>query len=140
MAPREKKQEPSPPIEHVPEEQALEESPPASAKNIPRPAGKLPTASQKKVARLTVELIGGAGSLPTLDEIDNRQQVKDSEEHFPLLTVIAAILRKNDGRMVIGELAPEITKHWNRSLPGSPYSLEEFVYMVTRNADNLRVS
>jgi hypothetical protein len=118
---------------------ADDEQTPASARNIARPATSLPTHVQKKLSKMTVTLLADITSVSNLDQIDKINKL-DSQTRTPILSVILAIVAKSGGQIQLDELAALVPKHWNRPLPASPYTLEEFIYMIVRNSDSLRVS
>ncbi|AFM23997.1 hypothetical protein [Desulfomonile tiedjei] len=111
----------------------------ASAKDIPRPTTTLTTHVKGKVGKMTVSLLADASSVLSLEEVDRINQ-SPGEARTPVLSVIQALLAKSGGTMQIESLVPEVKKHWNRLFPTSPYSPEEFIYIIVRNSDNLRVS
>jgi hypothetical protein len=114
---------------------------PASAKNIPRPATVLPAGSAKKVGKMTVSLLGQTTSpYLSLEEIEKLNQTAGADARTPLLTIIIALVNKAGGRTTVEEIAAEAGKYWNRSFPAGPYTPEEFIYMMARNSDYLRVS
>jgi hypothetical protein len=56
-----------------------------------------------------------------------------------LITVIQAVLAKAGGTMNLEDLTAQTLKHWNRPLPTSPYTPEQFIYVMARNSDNIRI-
>ncbi len=144
MAGKEKK---SNPPENAPTEGKGEESyeeflekPLASAKNIAKPGTALPVFPYKKLSKVTVSYLGDPAGAPDIDDLDKINKASDGETRTPLHTVILALVAKAGGKIQLDDLASQVPKHWNRPLPGAPYTLEEFVYMIVGNSDNLRVS
>jgi hypothetical protein len=113
---------------------------PASARNIAGPATSLAAPPKENVGKLIVELLVDPLSAPTLEELEKITKRPESQGRAPLMTVIQAVLRQHGGAMPMDELAAQVKKHWNRTLPASPYTLEEFMYVVLKNADSVRVS
>lgn len=112
----------------------------ASARDIPRPATSLPGMPAKGVGKLIVSLLGDASLMPELEEVAGINEEPGREGRTPVMTVILAILKKNGGSMRIEELAVQTRTYWNRPFPASPYTPEEFIYVLVRNSDDLRVS
>jgi hypothetical protein len=131
------KVEPEDPVQEELDEQQAGE--PASARNIAGPTTSLAFPPKENVGKLVVELLADPLSVPALEELEKIAKGPESQGRAPLMTVIQAVLRQHGGGMTISELAAQVKKHWNRTLPASPYTLEEFMYVVVRNADSLRV-
>lgn len=112
----------------------------ASARDIPRPSTSLVSRPEKDVSKLMVSLLGDASLIPDLEEIAAINEDPGREGRTPVMTVIHSILKKNGGSMRIGELAVQTRTYWNRPFPASPYTPEEFIYVLVRNSDDLRVS
>lgn len=106
---------------------------------IPRPATSLDSPPKGDIGRFTVMLLGDVSSAPVLEEIEQANKYATSDARTPLMSVILAILAKNGGTMLVEDLAAQVGQYWNRSLPTSPFTLVEFVYVLVRSADNLRV-
>ncbi len=117
----------------------LEAEPLATAKDIKRPTTSLPTSPKRDVAGLSVSLLSNISLGPSLDEIDKVNLRGDKETRTPIATVIEAVLGAHGGTMRLGELAREVAKHWNRPLPGGPYSADEFIYLVVKDSDRVRI-
>jgi hypothetical protein len=113
--------------------------PAASAINISRPKTNLAVPATSKLGKHVVSLLIESSSIPSLDELD-RVNRAESGANTPLMSVILAIIAKAGGSITIEELAPQVKKAWNRQLPSSPYNLEEFIYLIVRNSDSLRVT
>jgi len=140
--PSETKVSPPPPggdqaEEEMNEEQAAE---PASAVNMPRPATSLAVPSKNNLGGVKVGLLVDPLSVPSLEDLEKIRKASDGSGRVPLMTVIHAVLKENGGNMSLADLAVQVKENWNRPLPATPYSLEEFVYVMVRNADNVRVS
>jgi hypothetical protein len=76
---------------------------------------------------------------PSLDDVA-RMNEQVGEPRTPLMAVIQAVIAGEGGTMSIRDLAAQVRKHWNRPFPTSPYTPEEFIYVVVRNSDDLRVN
>jgi N-acetyl-beta-hexosaminidase len=99
----------------------------------------LPMALKKDVGDLTVALIGLAVDAPDLEEVVKINSREDGGAKTPLMTVIKAMLKRNGNRMKIKELARGAEENWRRPFPTSPYGREEFIFMMTRNSDSLKI-
>lgn len=106
---------------------------------IPRPTTVLETPPKGKIGKFTVSLLYDSTAIPSLEDIEKINQSGRGEVRTPLMTVVEAIVAKHGGSMLLEELAGEIVKYWNRPLPTTPYSLIEFVYVLVKGSDNLRV-
>ncbi|HMK37649.1 MAG TPA: hypothetical protein VK463_21430 [Desulfomonilaceae bacterium] len=118
----------------------IESLPLATARAIPRPRTSLAVPPTGKMGKLTVSLLGTISSVPTLEDVEKVNKAPGSQARTPLMTVIAAIVAKSGGSMPLEDLCAQIPKYWNRPLPATPYTLEEFVYVIVRNSDGLRIS
>jgi len=112
----------------------------ASAIGISRPATRLATPPTGDIAKVTVSLVGGAEMAPQLEEITRINQGPSKATRTPVMTVIEAVLARAGGSMSLGDLTSEVQRYWNRPFPGSPYSAEEFVYMMASHSYRVRVS
>jgi hypothetical protein len=117
----------------------LETYEPASARNIPRPGTTLASLPKTKIGKLTVSLLGDVASVPSLEDVEKLNQEPLSHGKAPLMTVIQAVLAKAGGTMNLEELTVKTLKYWNRPLPTTPYTPEQLIYVMVRNADSLRV-
>jgi hypothetical protein len=106
---------------------------------IPRPATSLDSPPKGEIGKFTVMLLSDISSAPVLEEIEQVNKHASSQARTPLMTVVLAIIAKNGGTMVVEDLASQVAEYWNRSFPTSPFTREEFVYVLVRSADNLRV-
>ncbi len=79
-------------------------------------------------------------SLPSVEDVEKINKGARGDARTPITTAILAVLARAGGKMLLEELAPEVMKYWNRPFPTSPYSPEEFVYVIVKNSDNIRVS
>jgi|UniRef100_A0A7C4AR41 hypothetical protein len=111
-----------------------------SAKNIPRPATALPIRGKSGLGQFRVTYLGEAENIPTLSEVAKINSDTRSEARTPLMTVTNAILVTHGGTLSISELVKEIRKYWNRPFPTSPYTEEEFLYLVLRNSPDVRIA
>jgi len=125
------------PAEEMNEEQSAEL---ASAANIPRPATSLAAPPKHEIGRLSVALLVDPMTVPSLEDLEKAHKTSETQSRVPLMTVIHGVLKESGGSMTLASLAAQVKEHWHRPLPASPYSLEEFVYVVVRNADTVRVS
>lgn len=112
----------------------------ASARDIPRPSTVLSGRPEKDVGDLVVSLLGDASLIPDLEEIARINEESGREGRTPVMTVIHAVLKKSGGSMKITELAVQARKYWNKPFPTSPYTPEEFIFLLVRSSDDLRVS
>jgi len=106
---------------------------------IPRPATSLDSPPKGDVGKFTVMLLSDISSAPVLEDVEQINKQASSQARTPLMTVILAIIAKNGGTMVLEDLASQVAEYWNRSFPTSPFTREEFIYVLVRSADNLRV-
>ena len=118
----------------------LEDDEPASAKSMPKPGTSLAAAVKSDVGKLTVSLLGEAGSAPVLADVEKFNKKGEGDSRTPLMTVVQAVLAKAGGSMQIGDLAAKLASTWNRPFPASPYTDEEIIYLLVRNSDSVRVS
>jgi|GEM_PF-919930 len=111
----------------------------ASAKHIPRPTTSLAAPPRGHVAKVTVSLLGDVASVPSLEDVVKINTKAGSKGRTPIMTVIQAVLAKSGGTMALAELAAKVRENLNRPFPASPYTPEEFIYVMVRNCDNLRI-
>ncbi len=111
-----------------------------SAKSIPRPSTALPVKGKSGVGQFRVTYLGEAENIPTLSEVAKINSDTRSEARTPLMTVTQAILITHGGTLSIAELVKEVRKYWNRPFPTSPYTEEEFLYLVLRNSPDVRIA
>jgi hypothetical protein len=115
--------------------------PQALAKQLPRPTATLGSlAFSGPIEDLTVSLIGDPALAPGIENIQGINEQSETECRAPLSSALAAILRKEGGSMRLADLAAEVSELWNRPFPSSFYSKEEFVYLVVKDNDHMRVS
>jgi hypothetical protein len=112
----------------------------ATARNMPRPITTLPSLPKGKIGKCTVSLLTDVSSVPSVEEVEKLNKGVRGDARTPITTAILAVLARAGGKMLLEELAPEVMKYWNRPFPTSPYSPEEFVYVIVKNSDNIRVS
>ena len=106
---------------------------------IPRPATSLDSPPHGEIGKFTVMFLGDLSSAPVLEEVEQINKEATSDARTPLMTVILAIIAKNGGTMVIEDLASQVGQYWNREFPTSPFDLEEFIYVLVRGSDSIRV-
>jgi hypothetical protein len=117
-----------------------EERPPlVSAKDLPRPSTTLAIPPKGEIDRLTIFLSGDLEEAPSLEEVRQINEDRSRESRTPLMTVIESILADNGGKLSLPDLSNLTGQHWNRPFPSSPYSQEQFIYIMAMNSDNLRV-
>lgn len=121
------------------EESPAEDEDFASAKNLPRPATVLPIPGVGDIQGVVTALVGDIPG-PTLEEIRQVNQETGGDTRTPLMTVIQAIIRDRGGSMRLTELCSAVTEHWNRPYPTSPYAPDEFIYVMVRNSDSIRIT
>jgi hypothetical protein len=112
----------------------------ASARNIPRPPTALAVPPRGNVSGFTVSLLGDIEFAPLLNEVERINKAPEGQGRTPLMTVIQAILGKEGGSLSLGDLVAKVRKYWNRPFPASPYTDEEFIYIIVRNSESTRVS
>ena len=112
----------------------------ASAKSIPRPGTAMASPPRGLIGKVKVSLLGDMELGPTLEEVQKVNKETQGDARTPLMTVVHAILAKHGGTMALEELAGQVGKYWNRPFPSSPYNTEEFIYILVRNSDSIRVS
>lgn len=120
-------------------EDEREAGPLASARHLPRAATNLPSPPPGDVSELTVTLLSDLELAPSLDEIEKMNSVEGGPR-TPMMAVVRAVVAGAGGTMSIRDLARKVGKYWNRPLPTSPYTPEEFMYVTVRNSDELRVN
>jgi hypothetical protein len=118
----------------------LEAYEPASARNMPGPHTSLAAPVKKDIGKLTVSLLGDVGTAPSFADVEKFNKKGEGDSRAPLMTVVQAVLAKSGGSMQLGDLAAQARKCWNRPFPTSPYTEEEFIYLLLRNSDSVRVS
>jgi len=121
------------------DESAVLALPFASAKGLPRPAAALAAPPESDVGQLTVSIVGDISRAPELDEVDKINHAVGGQGRTPLMAVIEAILADHGGSLKLAELTDLAGRHWNRPFPASPYSKEEFIYVVVSSSDRVRV-
>ncbi len=112
----------------------------ASAKSIPRPGTAMATPPKGLIGKARVSLLGDVELAPTLEEVQKINKEAPGNARTPLMTVIHAILAKHGGTMALEDLVGQVPKYWNRPFPSSPYNTEEFIYILVRNSESVRVS
>jgi hypothetical protein len=108
-------------------------------KSVPAPATTLAVAPIADLGKLTVSLTCDADVVPDLDEVQRINLGAQGESRTPLMTVIEAILGSKGGSTTLRDLCELANKYWNRPFPTSPYSNEEFIYIMVSHSDNLRI-
>ena len=116
-----------------------ESTPEVSAKSIPKPSTLLSVVPKGDVAHHRVTLVEELETAPLMEEVRRINEDQASESRTPLMTVIEAVLADGGGTMSVNELASQVKELWNRPFPTSPYSEEEFLFVVASNSDKLRV-
>ena len=112
----------------------------ASAKSIPRPGTAMASPPKGQIGKVKVTLLGDLDSAPILGEVEKANKDATGSARTPLMTVIQGILASQGGSMTLEDLAGKVGKVWNRTFPSSPYNTQEFIYIMVRNSDNIRVS
>jgi len=116
-----------------------ERPPLVSAKDIPGPGTNLAVPPRGSTGKLIVSLMGDTESVPDLGDVSKINEAAESEVRTPLMTVIEAVLGSKGGKLSLADLSKLAFQYWNRPLPTSPYTAEEFVYIMVLNSDNLRI-
>ncbi len=106
----------------------------------PRPATSLDSPPKGEIGKFTVMFLGDLSSAPVLEEIEQINTQATSDARTPLMTVILAVIAKNGGTMLLEDLATQVGQYWNREFPTSPFDLEEFIYVLVRSSDSIRVN
>ena len=106
---------------------------------IPRPATSLDFPPKGDIGKFSVMLLSDIASAPVLEDVEHVNKFAGSEARTPLMTVILAIIAKNGGTMLLDDLANQVGEFWNRSFPTSPFTRLEFIYVLVRSSDSLRV-
>jgi len=114
--------------------------PVASAKSVSKPSTTMATPPKGEVGRITVSIVGETSHALELDEVDGINSSAGTRCRTPLMTVIEAVLASHGGSLTLAELTELVGKHWNRPFPASPYSKEEFIYVVASSSDRVRVN
>ena len=117
----------------------VESMPLASARNIPRPHTSLAVPFPGNLGKLTVSLLREVSSVPSLEEVEKINKVAAGQARTPLMALVLAIVAKAGGNIALGDLCEQFPKHWTRPLPSTPYTFEEFMYIIVRSSDALRV-
>lgn len=117
---------------------AGENTPHATAKDIPPPPTSLAVRLKEDAKKMRITLLVDPESVPSLEEVTKINGSTKGAARTPLMTVIHAVLAKNGGSMTIADLVTGVLKHWNRPFPGSPYSPEEFIFVMATSSDDLR--
>ncbi|MFC1835292.1 hypothetical protein ACFL2Q_11245 [Thermodesulfobacteriota bacterium] len=112
----------------------------ASAKDFPRPATNLINAPRGPVDDLVLSLAPNVLPGPGLEKIQEINTKPNSQTRTPLMTVIQAIIRSHGGSTRLSQLCDEVDQHWNRLFPTTPYSKEEFIYIMVESSDSVRIS
>lgn len=110
----------------------------ASAKGIPRPPTSLPAPPRKNVGEIRVSLLLDKELVPSLEEVQKINRAARGAR-TPLMTVIQSVLAGEGGSMTVADLTDRVRKYWNRPFPTSPYTPQEFTYIVARNSGDLRL-
>jgi hypothetical protein len=117
----------------------IESVPLATARNIPRPPTSLAFPSQGKLGKVVISLLADTTSLTSLEEVEKVNKATGTQARTPLMTLILALVAKAGGNMPLDALCGQIPKYWNRPLPTTPYTFDEFIYIMVRNSNWLRV-
>ncbi|MFH0825650.1 MAG: hypothetical protein V2B18_23085 [Pseudomonadota bacterium] len=113
---------------------------PASARQMARSATCLRKPPDIEIGNVTAFLLGDVDSYQSLEAVESVNSNNQSDARTPLMTVITALLQKQGGSMLISDIAAEVDEYWNRPFPASPYTREEFLYVLMEKADNIRLS
>jgi hypothetical protein len=126
-------------LEGVEEGMDIESMPLASARNIPRPLTSLAVRFPGNLGKVTVSLLREVSSVPSLAEVEKINKAAGGQTRTPLMTMILALVAQAGGSTTLEDLCTQFPKHWNRPLPSTPYTFEEFMYIIVRSSDGLRV-
>ncbi|MEJ2718780.1 MAG: hypothetical protein P8182_16905 [Deltaproteobacteria bacterium] len=116
-----------------------EREPLVSAKDLPAPATILAIPPKEEIDKLTISLSGDLTEAPSIEEVRQINEDLSSESRTPLMAVIESVLAENGGTLPLSDLSSLVGQYWNRQFPSSPYSQEEFIYILALNSDKLRV-
>jgi hypothetical protein len=112
----------------------------ASALNISRPKTFLAFRPRGDISNFIIFLIGDLDSVLPLSDVEKINFAPHSASRTPILTVIHSVLADAGGSLRLDELTEQVFKYLNRTIDPSPYTKSEFVYLVVRNSDHIRVS
>jgi hypothetical protein len=110
-----------------------------SAKNIPRPSTTLSLVGKTGLGKFKVSYLGDKESTPSITEVSKINLDPRVLCRTPLMTVVQSVLSARNGTLELDELLREVRKYWNRPLPASPYTDEEFLYVVLKESPDIRV-
>jgi hypothetical protein len=121
------------PVEQTSKE---EETVVATAKDIPPPSKRLAAPPKGPLGNLKISLLKDAPAGLSLEEI--KKMSSSGETRPPVLSIIEAVLADAGGAMELKKLCAEVEKYWNRPFPSTPYTKEEFLYVLVSKSDNVR--
>lgn len=110
-----------------------------TAKDLPQPSTALDTPRRSSLENVKVSLAAELPPISPLAEVEEINARQDYDSRTPLTTVILCVLEEAGGSMSLSDLAQKAARLWNRPFPASPYSKEEFIYLVVRNSDYILI-
>ncbi|MBM4326738.1 MAG: hypothetical protein FJ118_06200 [Deltaproteobacteria bacterium] len=116
---------PGAPVEQIGEE---EEAVIATAKDIPPPSSRLGAPPKGPLGSLKIALLKDAPAGLSLEEI--KKMTGPGATRPPVMSIIEAVLADAGGAMELKKLCVEVEKYWNRPFPSTPYTKEEFLYIL----------
>ena len=111
-----------------------------SARDLKPPATVLASAPPGDVGNLSVALLESLSPGLSLDEVNAINAKEGVDTRTPVMAVIEAVLAANGGKMTVNSLTEEVSKYWHKPFPTTPYSTDEFVYLVVRDSDRFVIS
>ena len=111
-----------------------------TARDLKAPTTVLASPHVVDVGNLTVELLKTLSPGMSLDEVNTINAQAGVDTRTPVMTVIEAVLAANDGKMKVKSLTEEVTKYWHKPFPTTPYSDDEFVYLIVKDSDRFIIS
>jgi hypothetical protein len=113
-----------------------EEAVVATAKDILPASKRLAAAPKGPLGSLKISLLKDAPAGLSLEEI--KKMTRSGEMRPPVMSIIEAVLADAGGAMELKKLCAEVEKYWNRPFPSTPYTKEEFLYILVSKSDNVR--
>jgi hypothetical protein len=121
--------------EQQPDSTDNQDAPIVTAKDLKAPATVLASAPPGDVGNLTVSLLESLSPGLSLEEVNAINAKEGVDARTPVMAVIEAVLAANGGKMTVTSLTEEVAKYWRKPFPTTPYSTDEFVFLVVRDSD-----
>jgi hypothetical protein len=110
-----------------------------TAKDLPQPSTALDSPRKRALDKIRVSLAAELPPISSMSEIEEINGRNDYDSRTPLTTVLLSALEDAGGTMKLTELAEKAARLWNRPFPSSPYTREEFIYLVIRSSDYILI-